>query len=44
MRITNLSQRATGYRATIVNGRVAVRDGRPTGAHAGRVLRNALAG
>jgi N-acyl-D-amino-acid deacylase len=40
---TNLSQRATGYRATIVNGRAAVRDGRLTGARAGRVLRNALA-
>jgi N-acyl-D-aspartate/D-glutamate deacylase len=36
----NLSQRATGYAATIVNGRVLMRDGRHTGALPGRVLRN----
>ena len=35
----NLSQRATGIRATIVNGRVLVRDGVHTGALPGRVLR-----
>ncbi|HWP67050.1 MAG TPA: amidohydrolase family protein [Candidatus Limnocylindria bacterium] len=40
---TNLAQRAVGYRATIVNGQVALRDGQPTGRAAGRVLRNALA-
>jgi N-acyl-D-aspartate/D-glutamate deacylase len=39
---TNLSQRAVGYRATFVNGRLAVLDGAPTGARAGRVLRNPL--
>jgi N-acyl-D-aspartate/D-glutamate deacylase len=36
----NLSQRATGYTATIVNGTVLMRDGRHTGAVPGRVLRN----
>jgi N-acyl-D-aspartate/D-glutamate deacylase len=36
----NLSQRATGYTATIVNGTVLMRDGRHTGALPGRVLRN----
>jgi N-acyl-D-aspartate/D-glutamate deacylase len=40
---TNLSQRARGYRATLVNGQVAVRDGELTGRRSGRVLRNALA-
>jgi N-acyl-D-aspartate/D-glutamate deacylase len=35
----NLSQRATGIRATIVNGQVLVRDGAHTGALPGRVLR-----
>jgi N-acyl-D-aspartate/D-glutamate deacylase len=40
---TNLSQQAVGYRATVVNGTVAMRDGQPTGARAGRVLRNARA-
>ena len=34
-------QRARGYRATIVNGRVSVVDGEHTGARAGRVLRHA---
>jgi len=38
---TNLSQRATGYLATIVNGAVFMRDGEHTGARPGRVLRNA---
>jgi N-acyl-D-amino-acid deacylase len=37
---TNLSQRATGYDATIVNGTVLMRDGEHTGALPGRVLRN----
>ena len=37
---TNLSQRATGYTATIVNGKVLMRDGQHTGALPGRVLRN----
>lgn len=40
---TNLSQRAIGYRATVVNGQVTVRDGTLTGRRAGRVVRNALA-
>jgi N-acyl-D-aspartate/D-glutamate deacylase len=35
----NLSQRATGIRATIVNGQVLLRDGVHTGALPGRVLR-----
>jgi N-acyl-D-aspartate/D-glutamate deacylase len=39
----NLSQRARGYRATIVNGRVLMRDGVHTGALPGRVLRNEVA-
>ena len=38
---TNLSQRATGYAATIVNGTILMRDGVHTGALPGRVLRNA---
>jgi len=37
---TNLSQRATGYLATIVNGAILMRDGAHTGARPGRVLRN----
>jgi N-acyl-D-aspartate/D-glutamate deacylase len=37
----NLSQGATGYAATIVNGRVLMRDGVHSGALPGRVLRNA---
>jgi len=37
---TNLSQRATGYAATIVNGDILMRDGAHTGALPGRVLRN----
>jgi N-acyl-D-amino-acid deacylase len=36
----HLSQRANGYAATIVNGRVVMRDGVHTGALPGRVLRN----
>jgi N-acyl-D-aspartate/D-glutamate deacylase len=33
-------QRADGYRATVVNGRIFMRDGEPTGAHAGVTLRS----
>ena len=33
-------QRSTGYKATIVNGQVNVRDGEHTGARAGTVLRH----
>ena len=36
----NLSQKASGYVATIVNGTVLMREGRHTGALPGRVLRN----
>jgi len=39
----NLSQRASGYVATIVNGRVLMRNGEHTGELPGRVLRNAAA-
>jgi len=35
----NLSQTARGYRATIVNGAVLMRDGAETGASSGRVIR-----
>ena len=35
-----LVQRSTGYRATLVNGQVSVRDGEHTGACAGAVLRH----
>ncbi len=38
-----LEQRATGFHATLVNGAVTIRDGVPTGAHPGRLLRNRLA-
>lgn len=38
----HLTQRARGYEATIVNGEVLMRDGRPTGALPGRLLRNEL--
>jgi N-acyl-D-aspartate/D-glutamate deacylase len=40
---TRLVQRATGIDATIVNGRVLLRDGEPTGDLPGRVLRGPLA-
>ncbi len=39
-----LLQRATGYRATIVSGQVTYRDGEPTGALPGRLVRGARAG
>ena len=38
-----LSQRAVGFQATVVNGEVTIRDGEPTGAHPGRLVRNRLA-
>ena len=38
-----LEQRARGFHATLVNGTVTIRDGVPTGAHPGRLLRNRLA-
>ena len=37
---TNLAQAARGYTATVVNGQVVMRDGVPTAARPGRVLRN----
>jgi N-acyl-D-aspartate/D-glutamate deacylase len=36
-----LVQRATGYRATLVAGQVVMRDGEPTGALPGRLVRSA---
>jgi N-acyl-D-aspartate/D-glutamate deacylase len=39
----HLHQSATGYAATVVNGQVLMRDGKHSGAHPGRVLRNARA-
>ena len=36
-------QRATGYRATVVAGEVTFRDGEPTGALPGRLVRGAAA-
>jgi len=36
-----LVQRATGYRATLVAGQVVMRDGEPTGALPGRLVRGA---
>jgi N-acyl-D-aspartate/D-glutamate deacylase len=36
-----LVQRATGYRATLVAGEVVMRDGEPTGALPGRLVRGA---
>ncbi|MGH2358802.1 MAG: N-acyl-D-amino-acid deacylase family protein [Candidatus Limnocylindria bacterium] len=38
-----LVQRARGYAATVVNGEVVLRDGKPTGALPGRLLRGPLA-
>ena len=38
-----LEQRAVGFAATLVNGVVTIRDGVPTGASPGRLLRNRLA-
>ena len=38
-----LSQRAEGFAATIVAGRVTIREGEPTGEHPGRLIRNRLA-
>ena len=38
-----LTQKATGIQATVVNGEVLLRDGEPTGALPGRVIRNPVA-
>ncbi|MBK7950923.1 MAG: amidohydrolase family protein [Deltaproteobacteria bacterium] len=38
-----LSQKSTGFRATLVAGRVTVENGEPTGAYPGRLFRNRLA-
>jgi len=38
-----LSQRADGYVATIVSGKVTYKDGEPTGALPGRLIRGAKA-
>jgi N-acyl-D-aspartate/D-glutamate deacylase len=38
-----LLQRARGIAATVVNGQVLLRDGKPTGALPGRLLRGPLA-
>jgi N-acyl-D-aspartate/D-glutamate deacylase len=35
-------QRARGIKATVVNGEVLLRDGKPTGALPGRLLRGPL--
>ena len=39
-----LSQRAEGFRATVVNGRITIRDGESTGASSGRLLRTPIEG
>jgi N-acyl-D-aspartate/D-glutamate deacylase len=39
-----LVQRSVGFKATVVNGQVTIRDGEPTGHLSGRLLRNTLAG
>jgi len=38
-----LEQRAVGFKATVVNGRVTIEDGEPTGEYAGALVRNPLA-
>jgi N-acyl-D-aspartate/D-glutamate deacylase len=38
-----LVQRARGFSATVVNGEIVLRDGKPTGALPGRLLRGPLA-
>ena len=38
-----LVQKAVGFKATVVNGAISIREGEHTGATAGRLLRNALA-
>ena len=40
---SRLSQRAEGIAATVVAGQVTLREGEPTGAMPGRLLRNRLA-
>jgi N-acyl-D-amino-acid deacylase len=39
-----LEQRAAGFAATVVNGRVTIRDGEPVGETPGRLIRNRSAG
>jgi N-acyl-D-aspartate/D-glutamate deacylase len=39
-----LRQKAAGFRASIVNGKLVLRDGQHTGAFPGRLLRGPLAG
>ena len=39
-----LEQRSVGFSATVVNGRVTLRDGEPTGARPGVLWRNPVAG
>jgi N-acyl-D-aspartate/D-glutamate deacylase len=38
-----LVQRASGFKSTIVNGEVLIRDGEHSGAYPGRLLRGSLA-
>ena len=38
-----LVQKADGIAATVVNGAVTLRDGEPTGAHSGALIRGAAA-
>ena len=38
-----LEQKSVGFAATLVNGVVTIRDGKPTGARPGRLVRNRLA-
>jgi len=38
-----LSQKAYGFKATVVQGQVTIRDGEPTGVLPGRLVRNRLA-
>ena len=38
-----LEQRAVGFKATVVNGRVTIEDGEHTGEYAGALVRNPLA-
>jgi N-acyl-D-aspartate/D-glutamate deacylase len=39
-----LEQKAEGFAATIVGGRVTIRDGKPTGQTPGRLLRKGASG
>ena len=38
-----LVQKADGFAATVVNGAVTLREGEPTGAHPGRLIRDGAA-